>query len=52
MNCDRETLPPNADRALNLLLQRELIEKVNDGYCFQVELIRLWFANVDQANLK
>lgn len=30
--------------ALNLLLQRELIEEVGDGYRFQVELIRRWFA--------
>ena len=27
----------------NLLLQRELIEEVDDGYSFQVELIRRWF---------
>ncbi|WP_208344253.1 AAA family ATPase, partial [Aetokthonos hydrillicola] len=38
--------------SINLLLQRELIEEVNDGYRFQVELIRLWFANLDRANLK
>ena len=25
------------------LLQRELIEKLGNGYCFQVELIRRWF---------
>ncbi|MEG3931651.1 AAA family ATPase [Microcoleus sp. T2B6] len=30
--------------ALNLLLQRELIEEVSEGYRFQVELIRRWFA--------
>ncbi|MEQ9484922.1 hypothetical protein [Coleofasciculus sp. F4-SAH-05] len=29
---------------LNLLLQRELIEDSGCGYCFQVELIRRWFA--------
>jgi hypothetical protein len=29
---------------LNLLLQRELIEDSGDGYGFQVELIRRWFA--------
>ncbi|WP_414619228.1 hypothetical protein [Calothrix sp. CCY 0018] len=29
--------------SITLLLQRELIEEVEDGYCFQVELIRLWF---------
>lgn len=32
------------DNTLNLLLQRELIEQVEDGYRFQVELIRRWFA--------
>ena len=31
--------------ALNLLLQRELIEQVGDGYRFQVELIRHWFVS-------
>lgn len=30
--------------AVGLLLQRELIEEVGDGYCFQVELMRRWFA--------
>ncbi|WP_230967831.1 hypothetical protein [Nostoc sp. WHI] len=34
---------PDADIALNLLLQRELIEEVKHGYGFQVELIRRWF---------
>ncbi|MEH1935608.1 MAG: AAA family ATPase [Nostoc sp.] len=34
---------PDADITLNLLLQRELIEEVDDGYRFQVELIRRWF---------
>jgi hypothetical protein len=35
---------PDVFDALSLLLQRELIEEVGDGYCFQVELIRRWFA--------
>lgn len=35
--------PEHAERAIKLLLQRELIERVNDGYRFQVELIRRWF---------
>ncbi|WP_414569901.1 AAA family ATPase [Nostoc sp. CCY 9925] len=35
---------PDADITLNLLLQRELIEEVEDSYSFQVELIRRWFA--------
>ncbi|TVP67535.1 MAG: ATP-binding protein, partial [Nodularia sp. (in: Bacteria)] len=30
-------------RTIELLLQRELIEEVAEGYCFQVELIRRWF---------
>ena len=34
----------DCDRTLKLLLQRELIEEVGDGYRFQVELIRRWFA--------
>ena len=36
--------PDNLDSRLNLLLRRELIEQVGDGYRFQVELIRRWFA--------
>ncbi|HLO86741.1 MAG TPA: ATP-binding protein [Nostocaceae cyanobacterium] len=36
---------PNADNSLRLLLQRELIENVDDCYRFQVELIRRWFAS-------
>ncbi len=34
---------PDADITLKLLLQRELIEEVDNGYRFQVELIRRWF---------
>ncbi|MBN1874201.1 MAG: ATP-binding protein [Anaerolineae bacterium] len=33
----------NITAALNALIQRELIEQVEDGYRFQVELIRRWF---------
>jgi len=33
----------NVDQALNQLLQRELIENLDGGYRFQVELIRRWF---------
>ena len=36
---------PHKSDALNLLLQRELIEEVSEGYRFQVELIRRWFAS-------
>ncbi len=35
---------PDEYDALDLLLQRELIEEVGEGYRFQVELIRRWFA--------
>jgi hypothetical protein len=35
--------------SLQLLLQRELIEAVGDGYRFQVEMIRQWFAAADAA---
>lgn len=34
------------ERSLALLKQRELIEQVDEGYCFQIELIRRWFANL------
>ncbi|WP_460200498.1 AAA family ATPase, partial [Scytonema sp. NUACC21] len=39
-----QQFPNNVNSALKLLLQRELIEKLDDGYRFQVELIRRWFA--------
>ena len=38
-----QEFPDNFD-AIALLLQRELIEEVGDGYCFQVELMRRHFA--------
>lgn len=34
------------EQALVRLQQRELIEPINDGYRFQVELVRRWFAPV------
>ncbi|MBD3561496.1 ATP-binding protein, partial [Planktothrix sp. FACHB-1355] len=34
----------NLDSILELLLRRELIEEIGEGYRFQVELIRCWFA--------
>ena len=44
----RDTLakhfPDELDSTLNLILRRDLIEPVGDGYRFQVELIRRWFA--------
>ena len=36
--------PDDLDRALGLLVRRELIEAAQGGYRFQVELIRRWFA--------
>ena len=35
---------PDCNSALNLLLQRQLIEEIGDSYRFQVELIGRWFA--------
>ncbi|MFB2771494.1 hypothetical protein ACE1AT_19725 [Pelatocladus sp. BLCC-F211] len=35
-----------ATSTINLLLQRELIEEVDEGYRFQVEMIRQWFAQI------
>ena len=37
--------PVRLERSLASLIQRELIEPVDGGYRFQVELIRRWFAN-------
>jgi hypothetical protein len=31
---------------LNALMRRELIEKIDGGYRFQVELVRRWFEQV------
>lgn len=36
--------PDDLDQALRLLTRRELIEAIDGGYRFQVELIRRWFA--------
>lgn len=33
----------NLDNILELLLRRELIEEIGEGYRFQVKLIRCWF---------
>jgi hypothetical protein len=38
-----QQLPEVWEITIKLLLQRELIEEVADGYRFQVELIRRWF---------
>ena len=43
-----EQVPPTElDRVLAQLRQHELIETVEGGYRFQVELIRRWFVQVD-----
>jgi hypothetical protein len=39
-----QQFPDVVESTINLLLQRELIEEVGEGYGFQVELIRQWFA--------
>ncbi len=39
-----DQFPAALEQTLALLTQRELIEPVGDGYCFQVEMIRRWFA--------
>lgn len=36
--------PTNFNSGLNLALKRDLIERVDGGYQFQVEMIRRWFA--------
>jgi len=38
-----ENFADNLDNIIELLLQRELIEKIGEGNRFQVELIRRWF---------
>lgn len=40
--------PDGLDPTLHLLSRRELIEPVDAGYRFQVELIRRWFARGDR----
>ncbi|MCK5717891.1 MAG: hypothetical protein KAH77_10415, partial [Thiomargarita sp.] len=39
----RTECPDDFEATLDKLLQRELIELLSTGYCFQVELIRQWF---------
>ena len=39
-----QEIPGASESDFQRLLQRELIEEVGDGYRFQVELIRRWFA--------
>jgi len=45
--------PAESDRTLDLLTRRELIEPTDEGYRFQVELIRRWFARsrIDSQNI-
>jgi AAA+ ATPase superfamily predicted ATPase len=40
----------NSESSLLLLLRRELIEENNQGYYFQIELIRYWFASDQNLN--
>jgi hypothetical protein len=44
----QQWLADDAQRAqlLNALMRRELIEKIDGGYRFQVELVRRWFEQV------
>ncbi len=39
-----QSCPDNLNQVLALLQRRELIEEFENGYRFQVELIRRWFA--------
>ncbi len=39
--------PNDLDYALQLVLRRDLIEQIEGGYRFQVEMIRRWFAPGD-----
>jgi hypothetical protein len=36
--------PEGSDQTIELLTRREVIEQINGGYRFRVELIRRWFA--------
>ncbi len=40
---------PTLEAELAVLLQRDLLEKVPGGLCFQVELVRRWFAQLDAS---
>jgi hypothetical protein len=42
-----ELVSLSAGASLDLLIRRDLLEKVEGGYCFQVELIRRWFLAAD-----
>jgi hypothetical protein len=42
---ERQVANPNfLAQTLDLLMERELLEEIDGGYRFQVELIRRWFA--------
>lgn len=41
--------PGDVDRIIRQLLRRELIQWGENGYCFQIELIRRWFAQASTA---
>jgi hypothetical protein len=42
--------PGTAERTLDLLIRRDLVEATEGGYRFQVELIRRWFARDGHRN--
>jgi hypothetical protein len=44
-----ELLNQSAGALLDLLIRRDILEKVRSGYRFQVELIRRWFLAVAVA---
>ena len=43
-----QQFPGTAEQALTQLMRRELIEKKDDGYRVQVEMIRRWFSRESQ----
>ncbi|MEZ4731509.1 MAG: effector-associated domain EAD1-containing protein [Caldilineaceae bacterium] len=50
---EKQAPPQNGfGHALDLLLQRDLIEPIGNGYRFQVELIRRWFAQQASAEMQ
>lgn len=50
---EKRAPPQNGfSHALDLLLQRDLIEPVGNGYRFQVELVRRWFAQQASAEMQ
>jgi hypothetical protein len=50
---EQKYFPDDLERTLDLLTRRELIEPTDEGYRFQVELIRRWFtrSRIDSQNI-